>query len=55
MAPKGPKSILYKHSHVAYQTKSNEEKNSVVQKFCPEGMSGDHQRTKSRIFGPFLF
>ena len=25
VAPKGPKSILYKHSHVAYQIKGNEE------------------------------
>ena len=25
MAPKGPKSILYKHNHVAYQIKGNEE------------------------------
>ena len=25
VAPKGPKSILYKHSHVAYQIKGNGE------------------------------
>ena len=25
VAPKGPKSILYKHSHVAYQIEGNEE------------------------------
>ena len=25
VAPEGPKSILYKHSHVAYQIKGNEE------------------------------
>ena len=37
MAPKGPKYILYKHSHVAYQIKGNEELNSVMQKVCPGG------------------
>ena len=42
MALKGPKSILYKHSHVAYQIESNEEENTVVQKVCPVGMSGGH-------------
>ena len=25
VAPKGPKSMLYKHSHAAYQIKGNEE------------------------------
>ena len=53
--PKGPKSILYKHSHVAYQIKGNEELNAVVQKFCPGGMSGGRQRSKSTILGPFFF
>ena len=42
MAPKGPKSNLYKHSHVAYQIKDNEEYSGV--KILPGGMSGGHQR-----------
>ena len=42
MAQKGPKSTLYKHSHVAYQIEGNEEKNTLVQKFCPGDMSGGH-------------
>ena len=44
MAPKGPKSVLYKHSHVAYQIKGNEEYNTVMQTYCPGGggMSGGH-------------
>ena len=40
MAPKGPKSILYNHSHVAYQLKGNEELNTVVLKFCPGACLG---------------
>ena len=40
--PKGPKFILYKHSHVAYQIEDYEEYNLVAQKFCPRGMSGGH-------------
>ena len=52
--PKGPKSILYKPSRVAYQNKGNEKKNIVVQKFCPGGMSSGHQRGKSRILDPFF-
>ena len=38
--PDWSKSILYKHSHVAYQIECNEEKNTVVQKVVPGGMSG---------------
>ena len=52
--PDGSKSILYKHSHAAYQIDSNEEENTVVQKFCPGGMSGSHQRSKSRLLGPLI-
>ena len=37
--PKGPKFILYKHSHVAYQIEGNEEYNTVMLK---GGMSGGH-------------
>ena len=56
MTQKGPKSILYKqNSHVAYQIKGNEEQNTVVQKFCHMSMSGGHQRSKNRIWGPFFF
>ena len=40
------KSSLYKHSHVAYQIKGNEEQNTVVQNFCPGACLG--------ILGPFL-
>ena len=40
--PDGSKSILYKHSNVAYLIEGNEEENTVVQKFCPGGMSGGH-------------
>ena len=45
VAPKGPKFILYRRSHVAYQIEGYEEKNIVVQKFFPGGgggMSGGH-------------
>ena len=34
MTLKGPKSILYKHSHVAYQNEGYEELNTVVQKIA---------------------
>ena len=27
----------------------------MVQKFCLRGMSGNHQRSESRILGPFFF
>ena len=37
VASKGPKSILYKHSHVAYQIEGNEEYNTVVQTILPQG------------------
>ena len=52
MASKGAKSILYKHSHVAYEIKGNEEYSDA--NFCPRGMSGGHQRSKRRILGPFF-
>ena len=55
VAQEGPKSILYKHSHVADKIKGNEELNTVVQKFCPGVMSRGHQRSKGRILGPFFF
>ena len=54
MAPEGPKFILYKHSHGAYQIEGYEEQNIVVQIICPGGMSGGHWRSKSRILGPFF-
>ena len=40
MASKGPKSILYKHSHVAYQIKGYEKQNTVVQHFAPVACLG---------------
>ena len=43
--PKGPKSILYKQSF-AYQIEGNKKQNTVVQKVCLGGMSGDHLRSK---------
>ena len=42
MATKGPKFILYKHSHVAYQIEGNEEQNTVMQNVCSGGMPGGH-------------
>ena len=42
VALKGPKFILYKHSHFANQIEGYEEQNIVVQKFCPGGISGGH-------------
>ena len=54
VAPKGPKSILYKRIHVAYQIEGNEESNTVVQKVCHAGMTGGHKRSKSRILGPMF-
>ena len=32
--PDGSKSILYKHSRVAYQIKGNIKENTMVQKIC---------------------
>ena len=40
VAPKGPKSILYKHSQVAYQIEGNEEQNIKVQNFAPGACLG---------------
>ena len=54
-ALKGPKFILYKYSHVAHQIEGYEEQNTVVQKFCPRGMSEGHWRSKSRLLGLFVF
>ena len=51
MAPIGPKSILYKYSHVAYQIEGNEELNTAVQNFALGACLG----SKSRNFGPFFF
>ena len=42
MAPMGQNPFLYIHSHVEYQIEGYEEWNTVVQKFCPGGMSGGH-------------
>ena len=40
VAPRDPKFILYKYSHVAYQIEGYEEKNTVVQKVSPGGCLG---------------
>ena len=53
-SPEGSKPILFKHKHDAYQIEGYEKQNTVVQKFCPGGMSGGHQRSKSRILGPIF-
>ena len=50
VAPKGPKSILYKHSHIAYQIKGNE----VVQKILPRGHVWGSLEVKKYDLGPFL-
>ena len=42
------------NSHVAYQIKGNEEKNTVMQKFCPGGMLGVTRGQKVGSGVPFF-
>ena len=55
MAPKSSKSVLYKPSHVAYQVKGNEELNTMVQKYCPKGMSRVTRGQKVGFWVLFFF
>ena len=54
VAPKGPKLILYKHSHVAYQIESYKDLNTVVQIFCLWVMSGVTRGQKVGFWVLFL-
>ena len=48
--PRGVKSFLFKHGHVAYQIKGDEEQNKMQVKFSSYGQTGDlGVRSKGQI------
>ena len=52
MAPKGPNSFLYKHSHIHIKSKVMKRRIQWCKKFAPATCLGVTRDKKNRILGP---